>query len=362
MRCCEARRRHHDNRPPTTRIVLPIVFQDLCSPLLFARILLIAKLSLSPPPHHFSITLVGSLRPLALVVVRDPRFSALPAALPPACGAVARQQNALGGSMPHGGGAMDAQAPARGAVAGHGHACGGEVSQRGVVMEAQEQVSHRAATPPPRTAPRQTSAGSSPADSPTPVRRKSSIYALTPDRRWLRPSWAFPLFGAAWVLVMALCCLLEPSYGLLRLCYTVVAVCLLLYRVRYYARKEWILYFIDLCFVNSILLVWSLWSCTENRCSPEWRWAVFIVATGPVAGAVFPLQTPLTLHHPEGFESFFLHASPMWMCYAVRWRWWGGEAPPGVGPLLWASAARISRLPSLARGVPGVPLVAALDA
>lgn len=181
------------------------------------------------------------------------------------------------------------------------------------------------------------------------LKRAKSVHALTPDRRWLRPSWAFPLFGAAWVLTMTLCCLGEPTAEFLRLWYTLVAVGLMLYRVFYYARKEWILYFIDLCFVNSILLVWSLWRCPvditnpmENmRCSPTWWWSVFIVATGPVAGAVFPLQTPLTLHHPEGFESFFLHASPMWICYAIRWRWDVGEAVPGSGPLLWAGLTRI---------------------
>ena len=31
----------------------------------------------------------------------------------------------------------------------------------------------------------------------------------------------------------------------------------------------------------------------------EWLLAIYLVAQGPVAGAIFPLQTPLTLHHPE---------------------------------------------------------------
>ena len=31
----------------------------------------------------------------------------------------------------------------------------------------------------------------------------------------------------------------------------------------------------------------------------DWLLSVYLVAQGPVAGATFPLQTPLTLHHPE---------------------------------------------------------------
>ncbi|CAK9039737.1 Glycerophosphocholine acyltransferase 1 [Durusdinium trenchii] len=176
---------------------------------------------------------------------------------------------------------------------------------------------------------------------PPTFKRQTSIYALTPDRRWLRPSWAFPLYAAALGLTLLLCFVWQPSYELLRLQYTFVGVGLLLYRVYYYAHKERILYFIDLCFVSSIFLIWSLWFCTDGRCSQEWLWAVYLVAQGPVAGATFPLQTPLTLHHPEAFESFFLHASPMWISYAVRWRWAGFETIPSVGQLVAAAFWKI---------------------
>ena len=33
----------------------------------------------------------------------------------------------------------------------------------------------------------------------------------------------------------------------------------------------------------------------------------------------------------QAFESFFLHASPMWISYAVRWRWGGLGPMPTVG-------------------------------
>jgi len=172
--------------------------------------------------------------------------------------------------------------------------------------------------------------------------RQESVYALQPDVRWLQPSLAFPLYAATLVSTMALCLLWTPSFRMLRLQYTLVGMGLLLYRVHYYARKEWMLYFIDLCFVNSILLIWSLWFCESGGCSQDWLLAVYIIAQGPVAGATFPLQTPLTLHHPEAFESFFLHASPMWISYAVRWRWAESLGPiPSVWSLLSAGLLRL---------------------
>lgn len=173
------------------------------------------------------------------------------------------------------------------------------------------------------------------------MQRQHSIYALTPDQRWLWPSLAFPLYAGTLASTMLVCLVWQPSYKMLRLQYTLVGVALLMYRVYYYARKEWILYFIDLCFVNSILLIVSLWCCSEGECSQEWLLAVYLVAQGPVAGAIFPLQTPLTLYHPEAFESFFLHASPMWISYAVRWRWGGLGEMPTVGSLMILGFRRI---------------------
>lgn len=177
-----------------------------------------------------------------------------------------------------------------------------------------------------------------------PLVRQESVYALTPDKRWLHPTWAFPFLAIAWCSHFATCFLLNPTFAQLRLFYTVVSVVLLLYRVRYYAHKEWLLFFIDLCYVGSVALLWSLWFCDNGACSKEWLFAVYIVVQGPVAGATFPLQTPLTLHHPEAFESFFLHAGPMWISYAVRWRWVHFDYIPHVGELVW-SGFRLIYLP-----------------
>ena len=43
------------------------------------------------------------------------------------------------------------------------------------------------------------------------------------------------------------------------------------------------------------------------------------ISQGPVGGSTFLLRTPLALHHPEAFESFFLHVAPMWMTFPMRW-------------------------------------------
>ena len=51
--------------------------------------------------------------------------------------------------------------------------------------------------------------------------------------------------------------------------------------------------------------------------SPEWTVAVFAALNGPVAGSTILLRTALCLHHPEAFESFFLHVAPMVFVYVA---------------------------------------------
>jgi len=175
--------------------------------------------------------------------------------------------------------------------------------------------------------------------------RKDSVYALTPDQKWLHRRLSFLLYGSAWVITVLLCIFMQPSFIALRWFYTLVGSGLLLYRVYYYAMKDWVLYFIDLCFVNTILVIWSLWACgdEDDHCSQGWLLAIYMTAQGPVGGATFPLQTPLALHHPEAFESFFMHASPMWLSYAVRWRWGASlvNPAPGFKDLVWAGMSRL---------------------
>lgn len=162
------------------------------------------------------------------------------------------------------------------------------------------------------------------------IKRAKSVYSLTPNEKWLAPNWAFPFFGLVLLTTIAIVFFLDLSFEATRLAYTVSAVALLIYRMYYYTHKQWFLYFVDLCYVSTYGLLMSLWLCPSLGCSKEWQMAIYVVAQGAVAGATFPLQTPLALHHPEAFESFYLHASPMWVCYAVRWRFYTISSVPGV--------------------------------
>jgi len=136
--------------------------------------------------------------------------------------------------------------------------------------------------------------------------------------------------GGAHVLFAGMCFAVNAGFLALRATFTVMASAGLLYRLAYYSRKEWVMYCIDLCYVNSILLIWTLWACVDGRCSDEWNIAIDLVGSGAVAGSTFMLLTPLTLHHPESFESFFMHVSPMWVGYCRRWTWGthGATLPP----------------------------------
>eukprot|EP00746_Dinoflagellata_sp_MGD_P026766 gnl/MRDRNA2_/MRDRNA2_16310_c0_seq1.p1 gnl/MRDRNA2_/MRDRNA2_16310_c0~~gnl/MRDRNA2_/MRDRNA2_16310_c0_seq1.p1 ORF type:complete len:330 (+),score=26.92 gnl/MRDRNA2_/MRDRNA2_16310_c0_seq1:70-1059(+) len=162
------------------------------------------------------------------------------------------------------------------------------------------------------------------------LKRAQSVYALTPHTKWLAPTWAFPFFALVLLSTIVGLFFIDLSFETTRLGYTIIAVSLLIYRFVYYTYKQWLLYFIDLCYASTYALLASLWLCPSLGCSNEWQMAIFTVAQGAVAGAVFPLQTPLALHHPEAFESFYLHVSPMWVCYAVRWRFSTISTVPGA--------------------------------
>jgi len=126
--------------------------------------------------------------------------------------------------------------------------------------------------------------------------------------------------------------------------YTIVSASGLAYRLKYFARRKWLLYFIDFCFVVSILLLCTLWSChqwtMDHICSDDWLVAMYAAGTGPVAGATFLLQTPLTFHHAEAFMSYFIHATPMWIGYCKRWEW--KVLPPmAISTVMWLGFSRV---------------------
>jgi len=176
------------------------------------------------------------------------------------------------------------------------------------------------------------------------LEHKPSIYALSPDKIWQvgQHKFAFIFFGSIAFAFLALCCFMSPTFQMLRNSYTLVAVSLLAYRFKLYWHKGWLAFFIELCYVVSFFLIGSLWICPGYGCSVEWELGVYIVAQGAVAGSTFPLQMGLSLHHPEAFETFFLHNSPMWVCYAIRWRnLLPNLGHHSLGNLVWLGFSRV---------------------
>mmetsp|Transcript_20109 Transcript_20109/g.39064 ORF Transcript_20109/g.39064 Transcript_20109/m.39064 type:complete len:301 (-) Transcript_20109:516-1418(-) len=116
----------------------------------------------------------------------------------------------------------------------------------------------------------------------------------------------------------------------LRLAFTVAALSLLGYRLVYYAHRKMLLYVLDLCYWVHACGLFALWftPVEEANLPKGWMVAVYASAVGPVGGASFMLQQPLLIHHPEAFESFFLHVVPMWVAYAIRWRIGVHHLPP----------------------------------
>lgn len=154
---------------------------------------------------------------------------------------------------------------------------------------------------------------------------RRSVYALTPDKRWTTATE--PLLAAFLIVVLFLGAIsFIPSlatFGDIRGAFTLLSVQLLMYRLIYYADHQWLLYFLDFCYWVHYWCLWALWGEGLGTAGHPNNFAIamFASSVGPVGGAAFMLQTPLTLHHPEAFETFNLHVVPMWIAYCVRWRW-----------------------------------------
>mmetsp|Transcript_41329 Transcript_41329/g.74740 ORF Transcript_41329/g.74740 Transcript_41329/m.74740 type:complete len:379 (-) Transcript_41329:105-1241(-) len=165
----------------------------------------------------------------------------------------------------------------------------------------------------------------------------ASIYALEPHPMWLERRGPVLMFGGLYTFVAVVCILAQHlGFETVRFIYSAMAMFLLLYRMAYYKRKGWLLFFIDLCFVTSEVLVLVMWLIDSAWCSTDFLVSVYLAATGPVAGASFLLNIPLVLHHAEAFESWFLHGTPMWVCSALRWTF--HRLPPrrfGTSDLVW---------------------------
>mmetsp|Transcript_24124 Transcript_24124/g.55711 ORF Transcript_24124/g.55711 Transcript_24124/m.55711 type:complete len:371 (+) Transcript_24124:97-1209(+) len=164
----------------------------------------------------------------------------------------------------------------------------------------------------------------------------ASIYALEPHPMWLERRGPILMFGGLYSCMAAVCIFSEYiGFKTVRFLYSAVAAFLLLYRLGYYRRKGWLLFFIDLCFVASEALVLAMWLIDSEWCSTDFLISVYLTATGPVAGASFLLNIPLVLHHAEAFESWFMHGTPMWICSALRWTFHRLPTRHGTADLAW---------------------------
>lgn len=154
------------------------------------------------------------------------------------------------------------------------------------------EVLHRARHPPSR---------------PSLLRRVSSLLrregagavpaAYDPHPMWSAPSklrygWTF--FAALLVGLVAV--IFVGSFATARVVYTACSLSLLAYRVSYYAERGLLLYCVDLCYWVHLVGLAALWLA---ELPGEWALAALASAVGPVGGAVFMLQSPLLLHHPE---------------------------------------------------------------
>lgn len=82
------------------------------------------------------------------------------------------------------------------------------------------------------------------------------------------------------------------------------SIALLGHRLNYYARHNILLYCVDLCYWVHACGLQALWRSDaaqpgDPTAPNEWALASMLSAVGPVGGAVFMLQSPLLLHHPE---------------------------------------------------------------
>lgn len=166
---------------------------------------------------------------------------------------------------------------------------------------------------------------------------RMSTYALDVSEKWIKISFSLIFFTIVYITLAVVCLCLDFDEVYVESAYGIMAVTGLLYRVKYYLRRKWILYFIDLCFMGTIVLTVTLVLCRFELCSQFWFRAIYIILTGPIPGATFMLQLPMTFHHPEAFESWFLHATPMWLSYARRWKWhkFDIHPMPTLGELVW---------------------------
>ena len=154
---------------------------------------------------------------------------------------------------------------------------------------------------------------------------------FTPNATWLLTTQTlstFFIFITLTLLIFWVCFISTPSFKALRLLWTTISTALLIKKVADLYEAERLLYFIDFCYYANVVFGYYLWQVPLHQTSkkfdpnfPETATALFLALNGPVAGGCFMLSTSLVFHNADAWSSFWLHVTPAYLSYALRWRW-----------------------------------------
>ena len=154
---------------------------------------------------------------------------------------------------------------------------------------------------------------------------------FTPSATWLLSTQTIStyfIFISLTLVIFWVCFISTPSFKALRLLWTTISVALLAKKIADLYEAERLLYFIDFCYYANFIFGYYLWQVPLHTTSPkfdptfpETATALFLALNGPVAGGCFMLSTSLVFHNADAWSSFWLHVTPAYLSYALRWRW-----------------------------------------
>ena len=154
---------------------------------------------------------------------------------------------------------------------------------------------------------------------------------FTPNATWLLTTQTLStyfIFITLTLLIFWVSFISTPSFKALRLLWTTISIALLIKKIADLYEAERLLYFVDFCYYANFVFGYYLWNVPFHPQSkkfdegfPEVAQALFITLNGPVAGGCFMLSTSLVFHNADAWSSFWLHVTPAFLTYALRWRW-----------------------------------------
>jgi hypothetical protein len=110
------------------------------------------------------------------------------------------------------------------------------------------------------------------------------------------------------------------DFGLL---YSALLAPLLVLRAVQFARRKWLLFLVDFCYVVNLVTLAHLWLAPSS--APLFRVA-FALANGPLAWAIVLWRNSLVFHSPERLTSLYIHAVPPLVTWVQRWQRWPAPA------------------------------------